>query len=318
MLRSFDGGRLFGVRYGTKPPWLLALHGWQRSHRDFEGVIDQPAGAASALDPDVFDPGALDAVALDLPGFGASPPPPEPWGSVDYARAVAPVAEELAEALGGPLVVLGHSFGGRVALALAGSRPELVGALVLTGVPHLVQVGEGGRGRAAVPFRVGRALHRGGLLSDARLERLRHRYGSADYRAATGVMRQVLVRTVNERYDEMLAQLECPVELVWGDDDREAPLAVAELAGQRLHRATVTVSPGAGHLTPLTAAPALRAAALRHRPGAEAPEGHRPGAGAPEGHRPGAGAPEGCQPGAGASEDHRSRTAPSAEPSTGL
>jgi pimeloyl-ACP methyl ester carboxylesterase len=259
------------------PPWLLALHGWQRSHRDFGSVIEQPAGAASALD----------AVALDLPGFGASPPPPEPWGSLDYARAVAPVAEELTGALGSSLVVLGHSFGGRVALALAGSRPELVGALVLTGVPHLVEVGEGGRRRGAVPFRLGRALHRGGLLSDARLERLRHRYGSADYRAATGVMRQVLVRTVNERYDQVLAQLACPVELVWGDDDREAPLAVAELAGQRLHHATLTVSPGAGHLTPLTAAPALRAAALRHRPRA------------------------------GASEDHRSRTGPPAEPSTG-
>jgi pimeloyl-ACP methyl ester carboxylesterase len=257
VLRTFAGGRLFGERYGAGPPWLLALHGWQRDHRDFEGVIVAPEAAA----------GELDAVALDLPGFGASPPPPEPWGSADYARTVATVAEELAGALGSPPVVLGHSFGGRVALELAGSRPELVRALVLTGVPHLVEVGEGARPRGAVPFRVGRALHRRGLVSDARLERLRQRYGSADYRAATGVMRQVLVRTVNERYDQVLARVACPVELVWGDDDRETPLAVARLAGERLQDATLTVCPGAGHLTPLTAAPALRAAALRrHRP----------------------------------------------------
>lgn len=208
----------------------------------------------------------LDAVALDLPGFGASPPPEEPWGSADYAHAVSPVAEELAGALGHPLVVLGHSFGGRVALELAKGRPELVQALVLTGVPHLVEVGEGGRRKGAVPFRLGRALHRRGLVSDARLDRLRDRYGSADYRAATGVMRQVLVRTVNERYDEVLAGLACPVELVWGDDDRDAPLPLAEAAETRLRHATLTVCPGAGHLTPLTAAPALRSAALRHRP----------------------------------------------------
>lgn len=254
MLRSFAGGRLFGERYGAGPPWLLALHGWQRNHRDFEGAIAAPGTGG----------GELDAVALDLPGFGASPPPPEPWGSADYARAVATAAEELAGALGGPLVVLGHSFGGRVALELAGSRPELVEALVLTGVPHLVEAGEGGRPRGAVPFRLGRALHRRGLLSEARLDRLRQRYGSADYRAASGVMRQVLVRTVNERYDQVLERVACPVELVWGDDDRETPLAVAELAGERLRDATLTVCPGAGHLTPLTAAPALRAAALRH------------------------------------------------------
>ncbi|MBO0715077.1 MAG: alpha/beta hydrolase, partial [Acidimicrobiales bacterium] len=209
---------------------------------------------------------ALDAVALDLPGFGASPPPEEPWGSGDYARALAPVAEELVGARGGPLVVLGHSFGGRVALELAAGRPDLVGALVLTGVPHLVEVGEGGRRKGAVPFRLGRALHRRGLVSDARLERMRHRYGSADYRAASGVMREVLVRTVNERYDEALARVACPVELVWGDDDRDAPLALAEAAETRFRQAALTVCPGAGHLTPLTAAATLRAAALRHRP----------------------------------------------------
>ena len=37
-------------------------------------------------------------------------------------------------------------------------------------------------------------------------------------------MRDVLVRLVNERYDEALATLRCPVELVWGDDDTEAPV----------------------------------------------------------------------------------------------
>jgi pimeloyl-ACP methyl ester carboxylesterase len=214
----------------------------------------------------VRDSTALDAVALDLPGFGASPPPEEPWGSADYARALSPVVEELVGALGRPLVVLGHSFGGRVALELAGGSPDLVGALVLTGVPHLVEVGEGGRRKGAVPFRLGRALHRRGLMSDARLDRMRHRYGSADYRASTGVMREVLVRTVNERYDQVLAGVACPVELVWGDDDRDAPLAVARVAETRLRHATLTVCAGAGHLTPLTAAPALRAAALRHRP----------------------------------------------------
>lgn len=227
---------------------------------------DGPSGDGPAGDGPADSGTVLDAVALDLPGFGASPPPDEPWASADYARALVPVVEELVGALGRPLVVLGHSFGGRVALELTGGWPDLVGALVLTGVPHLVEVGEGGRRKGAVPFRVGRALHRRGLMSDARLERLRHRYGSADYRASSGVMRQVLVRTVNERYDEVLARVACPVELVWGDDDRDAPLSVARVAATRLRQAALTVCPGAGHLTPLTAAPALRAAALRHRP----------------------------------------------------
>ena len=98
------------------------------------------------------------------------------------------------------------------------------------------------------------------------MESLRQRYGSPDYRAASGVMRQVLVRTVNETYDDQLRSVTCPVELVWGDDDTEAPLSVAERAAALLTRPRLTVCPGAGHLVPLTAPEALRLAIERHRP----------------------------------------------------
>jgi pimeloyl-ACP methyl ester carboxylesterase len=71
---------------------------------------------------------------------------------------------------------------------------------------------------------------------------------------------------VNENYEAVLPRVTCPVELVWGDDDTAAPLAVAEAAVSRFGgEATLTIVPGAGHLTPLTAAPALRAALDRHR-----------------------------------------------------
>ena len=101
------------------------------------------------------------------------------------------------------------------------------------------------------------------------MERLRQRYGSEDYRLATGVMRTVHVRAINETnesYEEQLRRIACPVELVWGDDDTAAPLAVAEAAATMLHDARLTVVRGAGHLTPLTAPDALVAALERHRP----------------------------------------------------
>jgi pimeloyl-ACP methyl ester carboxylesterase len=133
----------------------------------------------------------------------------------------------------------------------------LVRALVLTAVP-LIPAGH--RRRPPLAFRVVRALRRAGLVSEARLEEARHRYGSADYRAAEGVMRAVLVQTLQERYDQQMAAVECPVRLVWGDDDTETPLSVAEGAVGRLPRATLTVCPGAGHLTPLTVPDTLRRA----------------------------------------------------------
>lgn len=248
MLRSLGGGALFGEQWGPEPPAVVALHGWRRTHRDFAGVLG-PAGPG----------GPLAALALDLPGFGASPPPPEAWGSARYAEAVAKVVD--ADAGGGPVVVVGHSFGGRVGLLLAATRPDLVRGLVLTGAP--VAPHPGPPVRPPRPFRLARRLHRLGLLGDAAMERARQRHGSEDYRLAEGVMRQVLVTVLAERYGDALDALACPLELVWADDDTAAPLAGAEAVAAAVPGARLTVCPGAGHLVPLTAPAELRAAVER-------------------------------------------------------
>lgn len=258
MLTSFDQGRLFGARAGTGPPWLLALHGWRRTHADWDSVLGLAAPGEQVV--------ALDAVALDLPGFGATPAPPVAWGSAEYAQAVAPVLAAMVAESGRPAVVLGHSFGGRVAVRLGAGWPGLVGALVLSGVPHLGEEGTRAR-RTAAGFRWGKALHRRGLIGDAAMESLRMRYGSEDYRAAQGVMREVLVRAVNESYAADLRTLVGPVELVWGSEDTVAPLVHAEAGASLLgERGRLTVCGGVGHLTPLEAPAALRAAVELHRP----------------------------------------------------
>jgi len=234
---------------------VLALHGWARTHRDFDAVL-APA-TSPGPGPTTGDPvGQLDAVALDLPGFGATPPPPGAWGSADYAASVAEVLDEMDQ----PVVVLGHSFGGLVAVQLAAARPRSVKALVLTGAP--LRTSATPRRRPSARFRLARALNRAGILGDARMEAARRRHGSADYRAAEGVMRQVLVKVVAEHYDEALTAIACPVSMIWGDDDTAAPLAMARAAAALLADAELTVEPGAGHLTPLSVPASLRRAVI--------------------------------------------------------
>src|SRR5205807_2408171 len=81
-----------------------------------------------------------------------------------------------------------------------------------------------------------------------------------DFRAATGVMREVLVRSVNETDEQQLRAVSCPVELVWGEADLEAPPAVAEAALGLLAHGRLTLRPGVGHFVPTEDAQALGAA----------------------------------------------------------
>ncbi len=211
VLKSFAGGTLFGEGWGDGEPTVLALHGWRRTHADFLPVVQ----AAAALPG-----GPLRAVGLDLAGFGATPPPPGPWGSEEYARHLLPLFDEPG-VLADRIVLVGHSFGGRVAVHLAPLVPERIERVVLTGVPLLDR--EGRRARPAVLFRVARRLHRLGVVSDVRMEALRQRYGSPDYRAAQGVMRGVFVKLLAEQYGDQMSAIRCPVDLVWGEADTEAP-----------------------------------------------------------------------------------------------
>jgi pimeloyl-ACP methyl ester carboxylesterase len=244
VLKAYAGGRLFGATSGSGPPWVLALHGWRRTHRDFDQVLS-----------------GVDGIALDLPGFGASPSPPDGWSTRQYAECVGPVLDELLPGA----VVVGHSFGGRVATHLAAGSCGRVGALVLSGVP-LVANPQRAPLRAPRMFLAGRALHRMGLIGDARMESLRRRYGSPDYRAASGVMRDVLVKAVNETYEAPLTSYSGPVELVWGENDREVPSAVARTALTLRPSIDLTLCPGTTHLVPTEAPACLRGVILRHRP----------------------------------------------------
>jgi len=236
-------GGLFGERFGGEAP-VLALHGWGRDRRDWAAVLSATGG-----------------LALDLPGFGATPPPVVATGAAGYAALVEPALEAFA----GRVVVAGHSFGGRVAVHLAARRPDKVAALVLAGVP-LVRLA-GSRSRVSVRFRAIRLARRLRLVPERTLEEARRRYGSADYRDASGVMRRVLVTVVGESYERELAGLACPVELVWGEDDRVVPPPVATRALTLIPTARLTLLPAVGHDVLAQASEAVADAIRAHLPG---------------------------------------------------
>lgn len=166
-------------------------------------------------------------VAVDLPGHGESPPPPEPWGVAQHVRLVMEVIDELAS---GPLIIVGHSNGGRIALTLAASddRPAMLDALVLIGPsgirrkPSLkVRFKRTAAGVLKAPFTI-----LPGRLREGGLDWLRHSLvwrmlGSSDYRALGGVMRATFVQTVNHYIEDVLHRIDVPVLVLRGSEDQD-------------------------------------------------------------------------------------------------
>ena len=223
MITALADGRLLAEKTGATPPTVVALPGWMRSATDFGPIVD-----------------GLDAVSIHFPGFGTTPEPSTVWGSEDYAEEVASAISSF-----GPVILVAHSFGGRVAVRLAAKYPQYVSGIVLTGVPLLRLT------PAPTPplsFRIARTLAKKGILPKSVLEKQRQKRGSADYLAAQGVMRDILVRVVGENYDDDLARITAPVRMVWGENDTAAPADAGLAASQLITGARFRTVAGAGHL----------------------------------------------------------------------
>jgi pimeloyl-ACP methyl ester carboxylesterase len=214
-------------------PALLLLHGWGARKELMAPIAQRLAGFRT--------------IVPDLPGFGATPSPPRAWGVDDYAAWVIALLDRLGVERAH---VVGHSHGGRVAIALASAHPHRVDRLVLTDSAGIrPRHGLLYRWRVAT-FKLLRAAGSGSWLPRALREAAARRAalrGSEDYRAASGTVRTSMVRLVNADLRPELARLTVPTLLIWGGRDQETPLGDARLMERLIPDAGLVVFEGAGH-----------------------------------------------------------------------
>lgn len=124
---------------GSGPRPAVLVHGLGGSSLNWLPLLDRLDGEVTAL-------------ALDLPGFGTSPPPRDgDYTPRGHARAVAAAIEQWRErgGINAPVDLFGNSMGGAVAVQLAARRPDLVASVTLIS-PALPSV-RVGRGNVHLP-----------------------------------------------------------------------------------------------------------------------------------------------------------------------
>ncbi len=194
------------VIYGNqKGKDILLLHGWGQNIEMMKFIGDH------------FEKNNR-IIILDLPGHGQSDEPMYPWTLDDYSEMLEIFVKELK--IDKPIVI-GHSFGGR--LAIRYSSNNIIDRLVLLASPVRPE-----KSADSLKVKTLKALKKlPGMSSIA--EQAKKYIGSRDYRNASPIMRQVLVNVVNVDLTEYAKQIEEPTILIWGDMDEEARLEDAEL-----------------------------------------------------------------------------------------
>ena len=191
---------------GEGDPSILWLHGWGYTHTGLKRL-------AGLFEKDHHNQ------LFDLPGFGKTPMLHEGATTSDYASALQPQIQSKRK-----YVLVGHSYGGRVAVQMAAKYPDSVAAIILIG-------GAGLKRQRSLWFRIKafaiRSIGKLARLSDhlfktALREKYVTRFGSADYKAA-GDLRATLVSAVNEDLSPEAQSLKCPALMIYGANDVDAP-----------------------------------------------------------------------------------------------
>lgn len=215
---------------------IVLLHGWGSNIKLFSNLIDLLSKKYTV-------------VAMDMPGFGESQEPPSAWCVDDYVDFV---IKFLAGYDAKQVMLLGHSFGGRVIIKLNSRKdlPFTVSKVILVDSAGILPPKSNKKSWRTRKYKMGKAFLSTKIMQkiapDA-LEKLRVKYGSADYVAASPLMRQVLVKVVNEDLEPLLPNINCPTLLIWGVNDTATPLSDGEKMEKLIPDAGLVKLENAGH-----------------------------------------------------------------------
>lgn len=213
---------------------ILMLHGWGASGSDFDDLA-----AVFAQNYRV--------VRVDFPGFGSSEQPHGNWYVGDYVQFVAALLAKLE--VRQPYAIIGHSFGGRVALKGLATGVLSADKLVLIGAAGIKHADSARNTTLRVVAKTGKAaLSLPGLrrVSGAARRRLYASIGSQDY-LQSGTMRQIFLNTINEDLSGCSDDIAQPTLLVWGSEDDQAPLADGRFFHEHIRDSRLKIAASAGH-----------------------------------------------------------------------
>ncbi len=203
---------------------LVILHGWGRSIGEWFPIAKNFLGYRVTL--------------IDLPGFGASEDLSYPLDTYGYTRVVLECMKKLSI---NKCVVMGHSFGGRIATVLAAKYPDVVSQIIL--------VDAGGIEIKGVSTRLQILFYKTFLKHLRRIipTSIKRLFGSSDYKRISGNLQKSFVKIVNQDLRHLFSSIQQPVIVLWGSGDEVLPVEYVKIYQKLVPRVVTRIIWGADH-----------------------------------------------------------------------
>jgi pimeloyl-ACP methyl ester carboxylesterase len=216
-------------------PAVLVLHGWGGSSDSWLEIQKILATRGYMV------------ICPDFPGFGKSISPKKPWGIDDYSRFVLGFAKKLGLE---EFFLLGHSFGGRVAIRFAIQHPEKLKSLILcnsAGIKSRLGL------KARLIYWVAAAGN--AIFTPRRLARFKDTARNVfysflhkkDYVKAKGVMKETIKMALADDLLPDLIKIRTRTLIVWGGKDKMVPPKYAEVMKKNIKNSRLEIFPRVGH-----------------------------------------------------------------------
>ena len=210
---------------------IVILHGWGAESASFTEVKKLLEKEGYAVD------------VPDLPGFGSAPLLKNPMTFDDYIGFVTD------RVLKEKVILIGHSFGGRIAIAYAARNPLAVSKLILTGasgVPHPLLLKQQ---LVTYVAKGGKILLKAPVFSSIMRKLVYLWIGEWDYYLA-GKLKETFKNVYRVDVRPFLSKISCSTLLIWGEHDFVTPVSDGEYMKKTIRGATMLVIKGAGHKLP--------------------------------------------------------------------
>lgn len=209
------------IQYGNdKGKDIVLLHGWGQNIE-----MMKPLGDLLADNYHI--------TIIDLPGFGKSKEPATILDVGDYTEIVHDLLKSLKVV---KPTLIGHSFGGRISIRYGANYD--VEKLVLCGAPCVKTKKE-----LTLKEKMLKSVKK--LPGMEKLADIAKNYiGSTDYKNASPMMRDILVKVVGEDLSEYAKKIKVPVILIWGEYDEAVPLEEGRMLEKLLSDGAMIVLPG--------------------------------------------------------------------------